>query len=120
PLAGTNLWWYQWSPDGRSIAYFDHGVYSSGGAIGILDLDGHPAARTLVSFPREDPCNPGWAPLGCVHSVSMSPVDGRIAYATYDPGAAIDTMRVIDPDDGAVTVVARWAATGVPGFVPSR
>jgi hypothetical protein len=115
-----NLWWYQWSPDGHSIAYFDHGVQLPDGEIGILELDRPPTARTLVSFPREDPCNPPEAPLGCVHSVSMSPADGRIAYATYDPEAGIDTIRVIDPDDGTVTVVARWTATGVPGFVPSR
>lgn len=120
PLAGLNMWWYQWSPDGRSIAYFEHGVHVSDGSIGILDLDGPPAARTLVSFPRADPCNTPSAPLGCVHSVAMSPVDGRIAYATYDPEAGIDTVRVIDPNDGTIALVARWKVTGRPDVVPSR
>lgn len=120
PLAGMNLLWYQWSPDGRTIAYFEHGVYSSDGSIGVLDLAGTPIARTLVSFPRADPCNTGHAPLGCVHSVTMSPVDGRISYATYDPKAGIDTVRVINPDDGTIAVVATWPVAGRPDFLPQR
>jgi Tol biopolymer transport system component len=120
PLAGLNLWWYQWSPDGRSIAYLEHSVYQSDGSIRVLDLDGPPTARTLVSFPRADPCNPPWAPLGCVHSVSMSPVDGRIAYATFDPERGSDSIRVVDQDDGDIRLVARLTATGEPGFSPNR
>ena len=114
PLAGMNLLWAEFSPDGRSIAYFDHSVYFADGAIGILDLDGDPTARTLVTFPRQDPCNTPSAPIGCVHSVTMSPADGRIAYTTYDPKAGVDTLRVIDPDDGAIALVARWSATSMP------
>ena len=120
PLGGMNLWWYQWLPDGRSIAYFEHGVHLSDGSIAILDLDGRPTARTLVSFPEADPCNGPSSPLGCVHSTAMSPVDGRIAYAMHDPEAGTDTVRLIDPDDGAITRVGAWTVTGRPGTVPSR
>jgi Tol biopolymer transport system component len=116
-LSGLQLWWYQWSPDGRSIEYFQHAVYFSDGSIGTLDLDGTPASRTLVSFPRSDHCGTA---LGCVHSVAMSPVDGRIAFVTYDPQAGSDTVRVIDPDDGSITVVASVTATLLPTNVPSR
>ncbi|MDP9302853.1 MAG: hypothetical protein M3P43_18460 [Actinomycetota bacterium] len=120
PLSGLQLLWYQWSPDGRSIEYFQHAVTFSDGSIGILDLDGTPTSRTLVSFPRSDPCHPPETPIGCVHSVAMSPVDGRIAYVTYNPETGIDTVRVVDPDDGAITPVASVTATGLPNNAPSR
>ena len=120
PLAGMNLPWSQWSPDGRSIAYFDHGVHFSDGAIGILRLGRQPVSRTFVSFPRADPCNTPSAPLGCVHSVTMSPVDGRIAYATFDPAAGTDTVRVIDPDSGEISVIGTWRPTARPDQLPSR
>jgi Tol biopolymer transport system component len=124
-LDGLNLWWYQWSPDGRSIVYFEHGVHVSSGSIGIVELDDPSNARTFVSFPDEDPCNPpaagfGGLPLGCVHSVVMSPADGRIAYATFDPAAGVDEIRIVDPRSGDVATVATWAATGISGVTPSR
>lgn len=133
-LAGLNIGWYQWSPDGRSIAYWEHGVHFSDSSIHLLELNGSSPARTLVSFPREDPCNPQSAPLGCVHSVAMNPVDGRIAYATFEPEQAFDgttryaafevkegtdRIHVIDPNDGTITIVDTLPAMGVPGDLPS-
>src|SRR4029077_17096812 len=98
----------------------EHAVYSSRSSIRILDLDGSPTARTLVSFHDAHACEPGWGALGCVHAVVMSPVDGRVAYATYDPDAGTDTVRVVDPDDGAVSLVARWTVTTPERYLPAR
>jgi Tol biopolymer transport system component len=119
-LARLNILWYEWSPDGRSIAYWEHAVHFSDSSIRILDLDGSPTARTLVSFPDRHACEPGWVALGCVHSVVMSPIDGRIAYATYDPEAGTDSVRVVDPDDGSINLVATWTVTTQEGYVPAR
>jgi Tol biopolymer transport system component len=133
-LAGLNVLWSEWSPDGRSIAYWEHGVHFSDSSIRLLELSGSSPPRTLVSFPEEDPCNPRSSPLGCVHSVAMDPIDGRIAYATFEPKEGFDgttqyapfevkegtdRIHVIDPDDGAITLVATSPATGVPGHLPS-
>lgn len=118
-MAGLNILWYEWSPDGRSIVYWEHAVHFSNSSIQILDLDVSPN-RTLVSFPDPNACEPGWVALGCIHSVVMSPIDGRIAYATYDPNAGTDTVRVLDPDDGAITLVARWAVTMPERYLPAR
>lgn len=114
PLSGLNAEWYHWSPDGRSIAYFEHGSFTfGGGSIGLVELGPEPQARTLVTFPElegSEACSPS-IPLSCAHSFAMSPVDGRIAYAVNDAKTGTDTVRVVDPDDGAVTLLARWPAT---------
>jgi hypothetical protein len=113
-LSGLDVGWYHWSPDGRSIAYFEHGPFRfGGGSIGVLELGPKPEVRTLVSFPELDSaasCSPG-IPLSCAHSVAMSPVDGRVAYAMNDPETRMDTVRVIDPHEGAITVLGRWPST---------
>lgn len=112
-LKDRPLEWFAWLPGGRSIAYFEHGSFDfGGGSLGVVEVVPNPTARTLVSFPEfesSESCTT-YAPLSCAHSFAVSPVDGRIAYATNDAKTSTDTVRVVNPDDGTVTLVARWPA----------
>jgi hypothetical protein len=113
-LKGRSLDWFGWLPNGRSIAYFEHGSFDfGGGSVGIVEIAPHPTARTLVSFPElesSEACS-RYIPLSCAHSFAISPADGRIAYAMNDAKTGTDTVRLVDPADGTVTLVARWPAT---------
>jgi dipeptidyl aminopeptidase/acylaminoacyl peptidase len=124
-LNHLSLQWFGWLPNGRSIVYFEHGSFEfGGGSIGIVEVAPHPTARTLVSFPElesSDACATD-IPLSCAHSFAISPTDGRIAYASNDATTGTDTLSVVDPDDGTVSLVAEWPSTvfGARPLNPSR
>jgi Tol biopolymer transport system component len=108
-LSDRSLRWYQWSPDGRSIAYWEQSdLLAGGGSIGLVGVDGQATDRALVSFPESDACHEQDNPTPCQHAVAMSPADGRIAYATYAPETASETVLMIDPEGGEPAPIATW------------
>jgi Tol biopolymer transport system component len=110
-LKGRPLLWYAWLPDRESIAYYEQsGFESGGGSIGVVDVDGPQSDRTLVSLPLSDACvEPHGSPTqSCEHAIAMSPADGRIAYATYEPTTETELIRLVEASDGRVTPLAPW------------
>ena len=106
-ISGNFAVWNEWTPDGRSIAFFYlRSAYATGGAIGVVDVASGDMT-TLAEFPNSAECN-DYNPVPCQHAFAMSPVEGRILYATWDPQAKVDKLRVIDAGDGEVTISATW------------
>ena len=104
--------WNQWTPDGRSIAFFVQSPYGlSDGQLVTVDVAAG-ALRTLATFPVSSACN-GHNPAPCQHAFTMSPVENRILYATWDPQTKIDTLRVVDAKDGRVTGSATWEGSRI-------
>jgi WD40 repeat protein len=112
-ISGNFSDWNEWTPDGRSIAFYfvPSSRGSSEGAIGIVDVASG-AMRTLATFPASTACN-NYLPIACQHVFAMSPVEGRILYATWDPQTEVDTLRVIDATDGRLTGSATWAGSRI-------
>ena len=67
---------------------------------------------TLATFPVTSACNND-SPAPCQHAFAMSPIEGRILYATWDPQTDIDRLRVVDAMDGTVTGSATWEGSRI-------
>lgn len=111
-ISGNFTQWNEWTPDGRSIAFFVRSPYGlSEGSIAVVDVASDSLA-TLATFPVTSACNNG-NPAPCQHAFAMSPIEGRILYATWDPQTDIDTLRVVDAMDGTVTGSATWEGSRI-------
>jgi dipeptidyl aminopeptidase/acylaminoacyl peptidase len=106
-ISGHFTNWNEWTPDGRSIAFFVRTPFGLVGAsIAVVDVASGDL-RTLATFPVTSACD-DHNPTACQHAFAMSPTDASILYATWDPQTNVDTLRVIDAADGRVTESTTW------------
>jgi Tol biopolymer transport system component len=84
--------WPAWSPDGRTIAYFDNGVGAWG--INVVPADGSSAPRRLTATTRIPLSRPTWSPDG-----------SRIAFGGRDDTPEAYGLFIVGADGAALVRV---------------
>lgn len=111
-ISGNFTEWNEWTPDGRSIAFFVRSPYGlTESSIAVVDVASGNLA-TLATFPVTSICD-NYNPAPCQHAFAMSPIEARILFATWDPQTKIDTLRVLDARGGTVTGSATWEGSRI-------